>query len=171
MKIYYIHGYNSSVNSDTFKMLQKEYKDATPLTYDMNDPVPSIEKMKQIIMDENHDGNLRPVIVGSSLGGWYAEQLSQRIVGDFIFYNPSTDPSESLAKYGLSQEILQKYSVKCGNRKPNKRVVILSEDDEVIPYSKAKSVYEKAADIKYTKGGHRMTPENLEIILATIKQL
>lgn len=29
------------------------------------------------------------VIIGSSLGGWYAEQLTDR-VADFILYNPAT---------------------------------------------------------------------------------
>ena len=75
------------------------------MTYDPEDPKSSIEEMvKKIKLDDEY-----PIIIGSSLGGWYAEQLTNYVVGDFIMYNPSTTPWVGLKKYGLCKEVLDQY--------------------------------------------------------------
>ena len=168
--VFYIHGFGSSVNSETLQSLRKSYPDAVSLTYDHTQPYQSISAMVREILDVAGDRNV--VIVGSSLGGWYAEQLTRHIVGDFIMYNPCTLPEVSLHKYGVGIETLQAYKL-CSYKTlpPASRTVVLCFDDVVIDPRIADVKYSSVSDMVYTNGGHRMTPYNLDIIVDKIKFL
>jgi len=162
-QIYYIHGFGSSVNSPTVDLFRTYYPGLIALTYDVNDPSKSILALaKQINSSDSY-----PIIVGSSLGGWYAEQLTRYVVGDFILYNPAIDPGTTLAKYGVSKDVLFDYrAVTLMNPlKQVSRTVFLCEDDEVIPADKTAIKYSSIAKIIYTSGGHRMTPKNMKKIV------
>jgi len=171
-KIFYIHGFGSSPESSTLKLLQETYPQAIGLTYDYTDPFGSlIELSKQV---NQYSIGEHVIILGSSLGGWYAEQLTERVVADFILYNPATNPSLSLSKYSVEQEVLYKYKQYQLYRPylPSaSRTVILSEDDEVIDHNVACIKYELSSDIIKTHGGHRMTIDNMKIITDKIKYL
>lgn len=171
-KIFYIHGFGSSVDSPTLKLLQETFPQAIGLTYDYTDPFGSLIKLSREVNQYSIGEHV--VTVGSSLGGWYAEQLTDRVVADFILYNPATNPSLSLAKYSVDQEVLYKYKQYQLYRQylPSaSRTVILSEDDEVIDHNCARIKYELNSDIIRTDGGHRMTPTNMKIITDKIKYL
>lgn len=168
-QVYYIHGFGSSANSNTLNMLQEYYPDAVGLVYDSNEPSKSIASMYEKI----NSVDSYPIIVGSSLGGWYAEQLTSFVVGDFILYNPTTNPEVSLAKYNLDQKILFKYKLISSTAKylPTSRSILLSVDDVVIDPQLAMIKYKHTAVIHTTFGGHRMTERNMQIIAARIKYL
>lgn len=170
-QVYYIHGFRSTAESETLQLLRKEFPDAIGLDYDHNDPSGSILAM---VIRINSDGKF-PTIVGSSLGGWYTEQLTKRIVGDFIMYNPSTQPEVALARYGLSQEVLYKYKTQSSSSNRyspmSSRTVVLCSDDEVVDPTLADVKYRGNAAMLYTNGGHRMTIDNMKIITDRIKYL
>lgn len=165
-KIYYIHGYGSSVNSETLKKLQEYYPDAIGLTYDVSNPIHSLSKMASKINSEYED---TPLIIGSSLGGWYAEQLADYVIADYILYNPCISPDVTLAKYGLSDSVLNNYKIKCGRRSP--RTIVLSMDDEIIDPELTIDKYSDNAAIIKTSGGHRMTDHNMSLIVEQAKYL
>lgn len=168
MSIYYIHGFGSNLNSSTLKMLQQHYPDAVGLTYDHTDPGGSIQKMTDQLNSDPSD----KIIIGSSLGGWYAEQLTNKVVADFILYNPQTEPYIGLSKYGIDQSILFLY--KAANRflvRSVSRVVILCEDDETVPCEIAYNKYYGKSSVVLTTGGHRMTKENMLFVADAIHSL
>ena len=167
--IYYLHGFGSGPNSTTLKLLQSHYPAAIGLTYDHCNPQRSLDTLT-VILKKDHDDKC---IVGSSLGGWYAEQLSNTIVANFILYNPQTEPHIGLAKYGVDEEHLQKYNRLQSSflSKPASRTVILSTDDDVVPYSVAHEKYHHKASVVLTQGGHRMTVLNMQLIVNAIKYL
>ena len=167
--IYYLHGFGSGPNSTTLKLLQPHYPAAIGLTYDHCYPKRSLDILTDILKNDPYD----KVVVGSSLGGWYAEQLSNTVFADFILYNPQTEPHSGLAKYGVNEEHLQEYNRLQPNflTKPATRTVILSTDDDVVPHSVAYKKYKDKASVVLTQGGHRMTVENMLLISNAIKSL
>jgi len=173
-KIFYIHGFGSSPQSDTLRKIQKVFPDAIGLTYDANDPVNSVILMRDEIERISAKEACYPTIVGSSLGGWYAEQLTRHVVADFIMYNPATSPETSLVKYGVPQAILYKYRILSGYalyKNPASRTVVLSMDDEVLDAAVVFSKYVEISKIVKTSGGHRMTDQNMKIIIDEIQYL
>lgn len=165
-QVVYIHGFNSSVNSDTLKMLQQPFPSAIGLTYDHNEPQTSLKDMV-IKLEKFHDSDL--IIVGSSLGGWYAEQLTKYIVGKYILYNPAINPEVSLSKYGVSQEVLYKYKSLQTTLCASNRTVILCSDDDVIDPKDSLVKYKGYAEIVPSTGGHRMTSDNMDLIVDLIE--
>lgn len=166
MTIYYIHGFNSSANSDTLKLIQKTHPTAIGLTYDHTNPEKSLQELTKQINSDVSD----KIIIGSSLGGWYTEQLTNTVVADFILYNPCTEPDKILGKFDVSDDILLKYfDATSINIKVVPRYVILSADDAVISPKSAYDKYKSISDITITTGGHRMTDKNMDIILDKIK--
>lgn len=166
--VYYIHGFNSSVNSDTLKQLRQHFPDAIGLTYDHTDPVDSLIQLVETIENTTQG---YPIIVGSSLGGWYTEQLTGMVVADFILYNPCIDPYHSLGKYGVPFDVLNKYRDFSPFLSPASRSVILSCDDPVIAPSNTHIKYRDIAPISYTSGGHRMTDDAMKMIVEKIRYL
>lgn len=162
--IYYIHGCGSSLKSDTLLGLQKEM-DVVGLTYDIQNPVGSINKLVDSIHDEH------PIIIGSSIGGWFAEQLSNYISGSFVMYNPSTEPWDSLSKYGIQKEILDTFKSLDKPMRVATRVVIVSTDDEILNPELAIVKYSSNSWVEFTIGGHRMTSDNLKLIVREAKFL
>lgn len=172
-QIYYIHGFGSTPESSTTQMLREHFTDVIGLDYDHNDPVLSICKMIAEINDDASKSDKYPIIVGSSLGGWYAEHLTRYVVADYILYNPSTNPEITLSRHGLSQDVLYKYKSITSPYKflPTSRSVLLSEDDEIIDYKVALNKYKEIAQVMFTNGGHRMTDENMRLIADRINIL
>lgn len=165
-QIYYIHGFGSSVNSTTLKKLQEYYPDAIGLEYDHTAPLNSLEKMSRIVAESFHF----PIIIGSSLGGWYADQLGTDLSCDVILYNPSTQPWDSLGRYGVISSVCDQY-FDANLPTDSPRTVVLSLDDEIIDPSVALIKYESSSCIIKTGGGHRMTDENMAIISERIEYL
>ena len=94
-KIIYIHGFNSSPNGFKGKYLKKEFGDNFYAT-DMNgDPIKALNKLKRKINEFKSDG-IRIILVGSSLGGFYATSLSGYYDCPCVLINPSVEPYKTL---------------------------------------------------------------------------
>ena len=160
-KVYYIHGYGSSLNSETLKKLRNFFPGTIGLTYDPLKPNESVQKLCSQVLEE-YDSNDFPTIIGSSLGGWYADQLTSSVAADFILYNPCISPEISLVKHHLSMDVLNEYKSDKSSVVP--RTIVLSMDDEVIDPIFTLAKYQSSNKIIKTSGGHRMTDENLTLI-------
>lgn len=169
INIFYIHGYGSSAQSETATELRKSYPGLHALEYDYFDPKTAIAKLGGEI--NSYRGEI--IVIGSSLGGWYTEQLTKLVSGTFIMFNPATEPELTLKKLGVPDSVCEKYSEESDYSfvRDYGRFVILAKDDEIIPYKIAKNKYKEVADLKMTKGGHRATAENIDLIIATIKRI
>lgn len=170
----YIHGFGSSGQSESAQSIKKFIPDLVTPTYDALTPYESLEKLLKLV--KNGD-----TIIASSLGGWYAERISEIKDVKLILYNPSVDPSRTLAKYDVPSSILQEYKVMEIESPDSKYVtpvtLILSIDDEIIYYAIAKDHYtEKARNGKakvslvLNEGGHRIG-KNVNYIFNALKIL
>ena len=165
MKLLYLHGYNSSGN--TAELLKTEYPDLIVPNLDFHDPFATMSILLELVDNLNKDDDV--YIIASSLGGFFAEFISNMRIVHIIQYNPSLIPDVSLRKYGeFSEECLRKYEYEKQYYKFHKyssstKNVVLSTDDEVIDYRIAAEYY-RDYPVVLTNGGHRMTYKNAAII-------
>lgn len=96
--IFYIHGFNSSGNTTTIELLRKQLnKHVEPLFYESGDTFQkNISSLLQQF-DAKSDGfNL---LIGTSLGGFYAIVMSAITLTPCVVFNPVTQPREQLNKF------------------------------------------------------------------------
>lgn len=172
VKVVYIHGFASDKNSSTFSRILEAYPKAIALEY-------SSEKL----FEENMQSLLAQiagfddiVFVGSSLGGYYAMQLSiaAKAYCRCVLINPCVNPSESLKKYigkqlnfqtneyfDFTLEATQSYPpLAMPSYSGTPTVVLLAKDDEVLDYKTAESLLKPYTQIDYITGGHRLSDYN-----------
>lgn len=104
--VLYIYGYGSSPESRTCLALKELLYDANVISvsYDQTDPELGLEQLLQEARNVD-------LVIGSSLGGWYAMHVCARLDKPCILINPLSDStliptlkhvSEGTAFYGLS---------------------------------------------------------------------
>ena len=104
------------------------------------------------------ESEAHPIIVASSLGGWFAERLQRHVPCDLILWNPSLHPD--LTKYGMTV----KYDAIEAVDRSTPRTVFLGELDDVVNMDYAYyaySIYKNKARINILKEGHRMSEAGL----------
>jgi len=172
-KIIYIHGFGSSGNSESAQSIKEKIPDLLTPTYNALEPRKSLQELLKLV----NDGD---TIVASSLGGWYAERISERKKVKLVLYNPSVDPSRALAKYHVPYSVREDYKTIELETPEYDHVtpvtLILSIDDEVIYYRIAKDHYMKKSvegkvkdDLVLNKGGHRIG-KNVDYVINSIKK-
>ena len=93
-KIMYVHGFGSSAQSGTVTLLRTLMPNANVVARDIPlHPAEAIEMLKQMCDEEKPD-----LIIGTSMGGMYAEQLKGY---DRILVNPAFQMGETMSKHGL----------------------------------------------------------------------
>ena len=93
-KILYVHGFSSSGQSGTVTLLRTLLPSATVVAPDLPiHPAEAMELLRQTCVDEQPD-----LIIGSSMGGMYAEQLSGY---DRILVNPAFQMGETMGSHGM----------------------------------------------------------------------
>ncbi len=90
-KILYVHGLGSSGNSRTSLILKEHYKDDIVLSPDIPfEPNKAIAFLRELVLKNNID-----VVIGTSLGAFYAMQLASKKI---ILVNPALNPDVDLEK-------------------------------------------------------------------------
>ena len=175
--ILYIHGFASCGDSNKTRLLKEHFKDV--LSPDIPvDPDEAISFLQKFILD-----NEISLLIGSSLGGFYAAYFAQRFQLKTILLNPSTQPFVTLAPYvgtntffcsGESFEWTKAHIVKLMSYSISKDsikapvLVLLQKGDEVLDYTKAEAFYENYKVIVQENGNHRF--ENLDEYLGVISE-
>ena len=164
----YLHGYGSNGNTDTAKglraLLAETCKVISP-TYDWSKPQAAAAGLADLYRAHGAD---RPVLVGTSLGGFYANYLSRMLEAPAVIVNPALYPSTSLAKYGESAETLAGYAElerqeAALRSKPN-RIVVLGSHDELLDHTKNGLLLQDDAAVEWLNMGHRIDPTCYEAI-------
>ena len=175
-KILYLHGFASCGEGNKSSELKKYFAEVNVLSPDLSpSPLDTIEMIEGVLRSENID-----LIIGSSLGGFYATYLAEKHQMRAVLLNPSTAPWKTLAPYVgwqkrfCDEEVFEFKSVyldqletlevlpKIGNY-----LVLLQSDDEVLDYTKAQSLYNKHKVIVEYGGNHRF--ENIHDYLSMIE--
>ncbi|WP_345977171.1 YqiA/YcfP family alpha/beta fold hydrolase [Sulfurimonas sp. HSL3-7] len=177
--ILYLHGFASCGNSTKTQLLKKYFGENNVLSPDLPvDPHEAIDFIRRQIFDNDID-----LIIGSSLGGFYATYFVEQYGIKTVLINPSTQPFITLAPYvgtnhywcsGDAFEFtrdhlnsLFEFAVGRLND-PKRYLVLLQTGDEVLDYTKAQEKYEGSAIIVEEGGNHRF--ENLDDYLDKIKR-
>ena len=175
----YIHGFLSSPLTGKGQILQRTFPGITLATYDTLHPDIGFAQLDAIVRAALP---LRPILIGSSLGGFWAYHFASRYALKCVLLNPCMHPAATLGPYvGLVEnlytdeqgrmnrsDLLQydKYrpvgEVEC--------VVLHEKGDELIPYQESVANFtDKARLILIEGGSHRF--ENLELAIGEIRSL
>jgi len=174
--IIYIHGFNSTGPSSVkYNELTMGLPDETIYcpTYPSNDPDEAIRHLSAVIEKHyNEDSDEELMLVGTSLGGYYAQYLGRKYNAKVVLINPALNPMESLLKYKDKETMnfytrekytitdetlnaLAKYDVDDYNHEFG-TLVLLDAGDKIINYKDAVARYNDAANvIIYGGGNHR----------------
>jgi len=167
--ILYIHGFASCGNSNKTKLLRENFEKV--LCPDIPvDPDEAISFLQKLVVANNVS-----LIIGSSLGGFYAAYLAEKFQIKTVLLNPSTQPFLTLAPYigtneffcsGESFEWTREHIVKLMSYAISKNsikapvLVLLQKGDEILDYTQAEALYENYELVIQEGGNHRF--ENLD---------
>ena len=111
------------------------------------------------------------VIVGSSLGGWFANRIAKTLKCSLVLFNPILNPQEALStmgSYSAASYVVFGDTRKLANVPTS---LLVSIDDEVIDFRKTVELYAPTdASIKYTTGGHLPTDKNSHLLIKEINK-
>jgi predicted esterase YcpF (UPF0227 family) len=164
--IVYIHGFNGHVDSPKVEALRVAHRDAVVEApeYDDNNAQKSFTKLTQYFSErvKKYD---EIVIVGCSLGGFWAHYFANQFRLPALLLNPSMQPWTSLQKYvgenGFTKQQADqfhdfafKYALPKTVFEP--RIVLLETGDKVLDARHTATMFQGAAKVKTLPGGsHR----------------
>lgn len=175
-KILYLHGFASCGKGNKSSELKRHFGQENVLSPDLSpSPVDTISMLEELLESENIG-----MLVGSSLGGFYATFLAEKFQMKAVLLNPSTRPWSTLAPYVgwqkrfCDEEVFEFKSVYLEQLKlfatspeKGKYLVLLQSEDEVLDYTKAQSLYNKQKVIVEYGGNHRF--ENIHDYMSMIE--
>ena len=174
--ILYLHGFGSCGEGNKSRGLGRYFGNEELLSPDLPyAPQEAIEMLSKLIAEE------RPsLLVGSSLGGFYATYLAEKFHIPAVLINPSCKPWETLAAYvgwqerfcdGEAFEFKQLYLEQLEKLfvlpQRSRYLVLLQSEDEVLDYRVAKAQYKKFKVMVEYGGNHRF--ENIHEYLSMIE--
>ena len=176
-KILYIHGFASCGKGNKSLLLASHFGEENVISPDLPAaPIDAIDMLEEII--ESEDIGL---LIGSSLGGYYATILAEKYRMKAILLNPSTQPWETLSAYTgwqkrfCDEEVfefkpvyLEQLRMLQTAPEQGKYLILLQSGDEVLDYTKAQSLYNKHKVIVEYGGNHRF--ENLDEYISMIEK-
>lgn len=165
--IFYVHGFNSSKESSTGKMLAEQSgRPVVRLGYDCSKPFK--ENLEKLSLEAWKDMDGFDVIVGTSLGGFYACEMAKELQTCAVVFNPAMKPKSQLKKFlgeninfatgekwMFTDDILNSYpeELKAPRGLPVKAYA--SRNDEVLP-GNGELVFEAFNDFEWMDSGHRI---------------
>lgn len=175
-KILYLHGFSSCGEGNKTLVLKTHFGVDSIFSPDLPpSPIDAICTAEKILKSLEFD-----LIIGSSLGGFYATYLAEKYSMKALLLNPSTQPWETLAPYVgwqkrfCDEEIfefkfiyLEQLKKLEAAPKKGKYLLLLQSGDEVLDYTKAQSLYNKHRVIVEYGGNHRF--ENIDDYLSMIE--
>jgi len=182
--IVYLHGFNSSPASHKAQVMQQHMEGrglaqlyACPALPDT--PAEAIRAIEQAI--EGQDPR-ELTFIGSSLGGYYATYLAEKLGCHAVLINPAITPHIGLEAYlgtqknlhtgepyELTRAHLEGWRALAAQRiDPERYLLLLETGDEVLDWRKATRKYEGARTVIRDGGDHslRSFPEHIGRILA-----
>ena len=148
--IVFFHGYGSSVSTDKFVKIPYTNKKAIQLDYDKGLKV-NLEKAENFVKEQLKEYE-EIILVGHSMGGYLANQLSAKFNQLAVLINPSIFPQDNKKEICDIDTTFKISSAKV--------VVLVENDDEVFDINKQKELLSKLPSnyiVKYFDGGHHRT--------------
>jgi len=176
LKILYLHGFASCGEGNKSTLLKSYFGAGNVIAPDLPpSPVDAIESIEKMLESSKFD-----LLIGSSLGGYYATYLAEKYRMKAVLLNPSTQPWKTLASYPgwqkrfCDEEAFEFKSIYLEQLKvlqtapdKGKYLLLLQSKDEVLDYTKAQSLYNTHQVIVEYGGNHRF--ENIDDYLSMIE--
>lgn len=174
-----IHGFNSSGDNRNYNFLKNEYKNreiiSPTFNYTEENPYNILNSLRNIIILNREKNTPINLVVGSSIGGFFAYCLCAMYDVKTILINPSLMPFINLTtKYDVSEHICKNYieifneyvyTIDSFNYE-----IIISDNDEIIDHNIiTKSVIGKSKKVFMVSGSHKM--ELTDEVKNTIKNI
>jgi predicted esterase YcpF (UPF0227 family) len=182
--IIYFHGWGSIGDSIKSRSLKSEFNSYTVIAPDLPVNPIEVEKLVDDLIKECTDYPI--ILVGTSLGGFYANYFAHKFNIQCFLINPSTNPSKTLERklgdninyatkehFEFKEEYLKRYSemetlinksIDC-----NLITLFLSRDDDVIDYQSTLKVLTKCKTVITDDGGHRFE-KHWNLVIDQIKE-
>lgn len=154
MKVFYFSGFGGNEGSETFKFILKNYLQVKFIIYDNINAEIAYKEIDTQLKGEILENQL---FIGQSLGGFWAEYFAIKYNQKLILINPSLDPENSLKKYNLSSQDLEKYKNFKSKDHVKDATIILSENDSLVNPITVKKKYDKKAKFVMVEGDHKFT--------------
>lgn len=175
--ILYLHGFASCGESNKTRELKAYFGEKNLLAPDLPPaPIDAIKMVEDLISTEKVS-----MLIGSSLGGFYATYIAEKHSMKAVLINPSIRPFDTLASYvGWQQRYcdnerfefkalyleqfrqLMSHSVERGDY-----LVLLQSEDEVLDYKEAMKQFASQRVVVEYGGNHRF--ENISDYLCMIR--
>jgi len=187
----YLHGLNSSSQSRKARWLAQRVAPRTFLAPDYNAHLvdESLEKLNQFIFKavRRTDSPATPTLtlIGSSLGGVYAQYLAKRFNAAIVLINPALLPRAQLLEHlgpqfnhatGQSYELLVEHVDRLNDLRQSNppenidSLLLVDEGDEVIPFRFAVEFYKNHGNtVIYPGGSHAF--DHMEAALPLILEI
>jgi len=176
-KILFLHGFSSCGEGNKSTALKAYFGAENIIANNLSyAPLDAITELEHLLKSENID-----LLIGSSLGGFYATYLAEKFALKAVLLNPSTQPWQTLAPHVGWQkrfcddevfEFKESYvkAFKTLEVKPTKGsyLVLLQSEDELLDYTKAQSLYNTHKIIVEYGGNHRF--ENIDAYMSMIEK-
>lgn len=179
VRVFIAHGYNATATSHWFPWLKKQVEQSGAKVHIFNFPnskIPKIEPWKQLIKNEIQNPNKNTFLIGHSLGcitllKYVSELPVQTKIGGLICVSGF---AELLPKIPILNEFTEvKYDVEKVKKIVLKRIVIVSENDTIVPPEATKQLAKdlEATLISDVNGGHFLESDGYAEFPEALKQL
>lgn len=170
----YLHGFNSSPQSQKACCL-KNWCNATAAKINLQipclafEPKEAAQQIEELIINARNSALIgSPLLIGSSLGGFYANYFAEKYTIKAALINPAVRPYELLSdylgeqlnpytgeRYCLNEEHMEQLrTLNVSNMKvPKNRLVLLQTGDETLDYRQAQK-YFSSAHLEVEQGGN-----------------
>ncbi len=184
LTVIYLHGFNSAFDPESSKVLQlcslAGVREVIGVNVAYHTPE-AAEKLYEGIIEVTRRAQGRVVLVGTSLGGFYARYLGQRLGVPLVQINPALEPWITLRRaIGVIQENFktgEQYSIDEAwvdglqiLKVPRLEVPALSviaEDDELLSFDRSTlDALQLESKVVLTQGGHRLEVLPSDVVAA-----
>ncbi len=178
----YIHGFNSSPASFKARVLQKELAERAPGAIFMAPALPPSPTAATRLLEALVVAHPQAILVGSSLGGYYAGWLAERYDLRAVLVNPAVRPYELLHDHvGMQTNLYtgERYEFTAAHVEelraleqarvtPARYLLMLETGDEVLDYRQAVARYASAQQYVIEGGDHGFGDfaDHLEVVFA-----
>jgi uncharacterized protein len=182
--ILYAHGFKSSSRSrkaNELREYMQEHRNAANFIAPDLSFEPTVAIMQLASAGEGIATN-DLTIIGSSLGGFYANVLAEKLGCRAVLLNPSITPFETLRQYLGEQSNIytgEKFAFNSSHiaqleamfvshiTQPSRYLLIVETGDEVLDYLAAVDYYQGAAQLVISGGDHELKsfPQHIESVL------
>ncbi len=132
-----VHGFMGEADNKNSKALAVLYPNATLLSpqidYLKESPEALLDRLSRMVEEQMRAGGI-PILVGQSLGGWAAEQLSRKYALPCLLTNPCLDPHlcAVIVSSPISREFLKSYAILSTPSSNAHSYILCTKTDEVL---------------------------------------